>query len=104
MALLKRTSSLSGQTNEREIPVEADRLRSYFARREAGKTKPIQIEFPELSADDREFIISGITPDEWEGAFGEGSDPRKQVGAYARARPDTQIIIVDSPEAPDGQA
>lgn len=27
--------------------------------------------FPNLSADDREFIMSGITPDEWDETFQE---------------------------------
>lgn len=31
----------------------------------------IQDVFPHLSADDREFILSGITPDEWDAHFGE---------------------------------
>ena len=31
----------------------------------------IQDAFPNLSADDREFIMTGITPDEWDETFQE---------------------------------
>lgn len=31
----------------------------------------IQTHFPELSADEREFIMTGSTPEEWDNAFGE---------------------------------
>ena len=31
----------------------------------------IQNVFPHLTADEREFLITGITPAEWEEAFGE---------------------------------
>lgn len=34
-----------------------------------------QIAFPELDADQREFIISGTTPAEWEKLFGSMTDP-----------------------------
>lgn len=31
----------------------------------------VQDAFPNLSADDREFIMTGITPDEWDETFKE---------------------------------
>ncbi len=31
----------------------------------------IQDAFPDFSADDREFIVSGLTPDAWDKIFGE---------------------------------
>lgn len=31
----------------------------------------IQDVFPKLSSDDREFLMTGITPDEWDELFGE---------------------------------
>ncbi len=36
------------------------------------KGKTIQDAFPYLSADDREFLLTGITPEEWDAIFGEG--------------------------------
>lgn len=32
---------------------------------------PIQVAFPHLTADEREFILSGITKEEWKELFGE---------------------------------
>lgn len=34
-------------------------------------TRFIQDIFPEMSAEDREFLMSGITPTEWNAMFGE---------------------------------
>ncbi len=34
----------------------------------------VQHAFPQLSADDREFIMSGITKEEWEETFKEEED------------------------------
>jgi|TARA_R100000697_G_scaffold25916_1_gene34391 hypothetical protein len=31
----------------------------------------IQDVMPDISADEREFIMTGITPDEWDAEFGE---------------------------------
>lgn len=32
---------------------------------------PIQVAMPSVSADDREFLISGISPDGWKETFGK---------------------------------
>lgn len=65
--LLKKMSALSGKMNERELPIEeADYLAWKYNRRLL-----VQDAFPHLSADDREFLLTGATPEEWKEAFGE---------------------------------
>lgn len=58
-------SMLTGRINEREIDVTEEQL----ARWRAGGL--IQDVMPDLSDEDREFLISGATPEEWKEAFGE---------------------------------
>ena len=58
--LIKRRSPFSGKENERDIPVNDYQMKMWM------KGTPIQIAMPNISADDREFILSGITPDEWD--------------------------------------
>jgi len=58
-----RTSRLSGVTRERTLHVYPRDVVSY------QRGVAIQDCFPYLNADDREFIMTGITPDEWERAF-----------------------------------
>lgn len=41
-----------------------------FARWQAGE--PIQRAMPEVPAEEREFLISGISPNGWHKAFGPG--------------------------------
>lgn len=61
-----RTSILSGRTSTREIPVTQERLDAW---QRNHSTVLIQDAFPDLSPNDREFILSGITPEEWDEAF-----------------------------------
>lgn len=64
--LVIKKSIISGATNSREIDVSRETLEAW----EAGGIL-IQDAFPHLSADDREFLVSGITPEEWEEHFSE---------------------------------
>jgi hypothetical protein len=63
--LVTRTSILTGVTHTREIPVSEDRIVAWDT---SGKlNRPlIQDAFPDLSPDDREFLMTGITPEEWD--------------------------------------
>jgi hypothetical protein len=63
--LIRRISRLTGKSHEREIPCTLEQLAAW-----AGG-KFIQDAMPDVSAEDREFVISGITPEEWKQAFGE---------------------------------
>jgi len=62
---ITRTSGISNITRTREIPVTPEQYRSW----QEGML--IQKAMPNLSADDREFIMTGITPEEWEDVFGK---------------------------------
>lgn len=64
--LITKKSLVSGATNSREIDVSPEELHRW----EAGGIL-IQDAFPHLSADDREFLMTGITPEEWDEEFGE---------------------------------
>lgn len=63
--LITKRSTLSGNTNKREIDVTQAQLNDW-----ASGTL-IQDAMPHLSADDREFIMTGITPEEWNKHFNE---------------------------------
>ena len=57
------TSMISGKTTTRDIDVEPEQVAAYHS------AMLIQDAMPELSASDREFIMSGITQEEWDGIF-----------------------------------
>lgn len=63
--LVTRTSLLSGVTRTLEIGITEDQMRLW----EAGK--PIQAVAPHLTPGEREFLISGITDEEWDATFPE---------------------------------
>lgn len=66
---ITKTSVLTGAVHTREIPVTQEQLDYWEV---SGKR--IQNALPDLSADDREFLMTGITPEEWEEAFGEDDE------------------------------
>lgn len=65
--LLTRTSQISGRENTVEIPMTEDDFNAAYARWRSGAL--VQNAFPNLSADQREFIKTGITPQEWDEIF-----------------------------------
>jgi Na+-transporting NADH:ubiquinone oxidoreductase subunit NqrF len=62
--LIKRKSPFSDKVNEMEIAVTEEQLADW----RAGTL--IQNAMPNLTADEREFIMTGITAEEWEATFG----------------------------------
>ena len=65
-----RRSQLSGKVNSMELDITANQIAQY----ESGKFL-IQDIFPNLTRGEREFIKSGITPEEWEENFGSFNAP-----------------------------
>jgi hypothetical protein len=57
---ITRTSKLTGVVHTQDIPITEEQLAAY----ENGAL--IQVAFPHLDADQREFLKSGITPQEWD--------------------------------------
>jgi hypothetical protein len=57
--LIIRKSSFTGKMNYREIPVTVEQLREWRL------GMPIQDAMRNISYEDREFIKTGITPEDW---------------------------------------
>jgi hypothetical protein len=68
MITLTKISILTGKENEMFLPITKDE----YAEAEQARVKGMLIQeaYPTLSADQREFLISGSTPEEWEKMFG----------------------------------
>lgn len=66
--IITRTSPFSGVESQMDIPITQEEL----ARLDKGEL--IQAVVPHLCADHREFLISGITPTEWDVFLGPGDD------------------------------
>ncbi len=65
MILLTKKSELTGVTHTLEIPCTADQLMSW--QRGEGHIQNIM---PDVPAHLREFVMTGITPEEWEEFIG----------------------------------
>lgn len=66
--IVVRMSAISGITRELDLPITREQYESW----ENGVLA--QIAFPNLTADQREFIISGTTKEEWDSVFGEDEE------------------------------
>ena len=54
---------LSGNSSSMEINITEDELLNWLN----SEPRPlIQVQFPQLTPDEREFILTGITPIEWD--------------------------------------
>ena len=65
---IMRVSPVTGVTNYMEINVTEEQLDEW----RGGAL--IQNVLPHLTLDEREFLISGATPDDWENLFGSDDD------------------------------
>lgn len=66
--IIERTSKLTGVTRSMDIPVTTEQL----SRWREGEL--IQVAMPDLTSSEREFLMTGITPEEWDTYFGENDD------------------------------
>jgi hypothetical protein len=57
-----RVSIATGLPVQRELPVTQEQLDEF----DSGSDRLVQHIFPDLSASDREFLMTGLTDDEWD--------------------------------------
>ena len=63
--LITRKSLMSGNINSMSLPITEEQYTAW----EQGTL--VQNAMPHLTPDEREFVMSGITPEEWAETFGE---------------------------------
>ena len=62
--LVTKKSPISGKVSSMELPITEAQLKAH------KNGELAQNIFPNLSVEEREFLISGITPKEWNDLFG----------------------------------
>jgi hypothetical protein len=60
---ITRTSRLTGKTSVMYLDITKEQLFSWV------DGELVQNAMPQLSAEEREFLMTGITPDEWDSVF-----------------------------------
>jgi hypothetical protein len=92
--LVKRQSVLTRNWNTMELPVTAQQIDEW-----KNKGRLIQDVFPNLSASQRQFLMSGVTEAEWVKAFGDEDNINPDdLMAIAGTMGKTVIFV-----GPDGQ-
>ena len=64
---IHKRSSFSGLVHEMDLDITLEQIERY------NKGELIQNVFTNLSDNEREFLMTGITPEEWDQVFGEKS-------------------------------
>ena len=82
MIQVTRQSVITRQMNTMELPISQEHLDIYDT---VGDIL-VQDAFPNLDKEQREFLISGITPDEWNNTFGEDEDDDEGGGEYTHPK------------------
>lgn len=62
---IQKRSMISGNINEMELPITTEQLEDW----QSGRL--IQHAMPHLNDEQREFLMTGVTPQEWIEQFGE---------------------------------
>ena len=78
MIQVTRLSVVTRKMNTMELPISQEHLDIYDT---VGDIL-VQDAFPNLDKEQREFLISGITPQEWNNTFGEEEDDDEGGGEY----------------------
>ncbi len=67
MILIKRISPLTGKVNEMVLDITQEQINEW----NSPNRRLIQQVFPNLSTDEREFLMTGYTPSDWRVIQGE---------------------------------
>ena len=70
MLEVTKKSIISGRTNTMELDISQEQLDRW----ESVDKQLVQVAFPNLSSSEREFLMTGITPTEWNDTFGDDDD------------------------------
>lgn len=74
-------SRFTGKVNSMDIPGPAAQIRDWL-NADPKKRLHVQYAFPDLSSDEREFLLTGCTPEEWDKIFGgeeEGEEEPSRI-------------------------
>jgi hypothetical protein len=66
--IIEMTSRFTGKTNQMDLNITPDQIERW----QAGEL--IQNAMPNLSIEEREFLMTGTTPEEWKAVFGDEDD------------------------------
>lgn len=77
--LITRTSMFTGKQRTMDLDITEEQYNRWL------DGELVQKAFPNLNADEREFIMTGVTPEEWDSAFppeDEWDDDNDDEAAY----------------------
>lgn len=76
---ITRNCILDDSVNSMDFPITVEALQQYCT-----GTVNVQHAFPDFTTEQREFLLSGITPDKWTSTFGDGSGYSNWTGLEER--------------------
>ena len=95
--LISRVSPLTGLTNVLDLPVTQEQMNLMAL--PASQRPYSQDIFPDLTPDEREFIMTGYTTEDWDSMFGEDTEDCPHCG-----RNDMPVGACESDDCPSNSA
>ena len=87
MVKVTKLSPFTGKENTLDLPISSAALNAWLG---AGPDDPkrfVQVSFPDLSDAEREFLVTGITPQEWDDYM-----PDSHLLPEGETRPDSERV------------
>lgn len=89
MIEITKHDPLTGKMNTMKLPITQEEYDKWFL----GNV-PIQHAFPNLSADQREFLLTGLMPDSWDAVFNSAEDDEDRDSEKEDTTPNYQVGFV----------
>jgi len=89
MALINRTSALTGKSNYMDLPYEESHFTNYNNGMSADKA------FPGITADQLTFLTTGVTPDEVKAA--EEAAKAEEIDLSLKSESPLETAVVEEP-------
>ena len=70
---ISRISTMSGKVNSMNLNITQEQM-DELDNRQLGNCRVIQDIFPNLKPDEREFLKTGVTSEEWDAMFGSSEE------------------------------
>jgi hypothetical protein len=67
---IARTNGITGTTSTMEIDITPEQMEEWVTNKQTPGGRLIQDIMPNISPGEREFLITGITPEQWDNMFG----------------------------------
>lgn len=72
--IIERRSAFTGKMNSVDLDITPEQYMSWIRAGDNDPNRFVQNAFPNLTDIEREFLLTGVTQEEWDNVFGDDED------------------------------